>query len=155
MGELRLRVHSLRVRAGQVAGFSAAVIALVGSNAERILSTLDGASRGIAGLALLSGMILLVTSLARSILGVPFRPQAVADVSAREIANYVTERFTHEPDLWRIHVRTIAGLLGSIDSTTQMVDRAAATLRAAGLLFLTGLLGVAVALGILIVEVTI
>ena len=109
----------------------------------------------MAGLALLCGMILLVTSLARSILGVPFRPQAVADVSAREIANYVTERFTHEPDLWRIHVRTIAGLLESIDSTTQMVDRATATLRAAGLLFLTGLLGVAVALGILIVEVTI
>lgn len=153
--QLRLRVHSLRVRAGQVAGFSAAVIALVGGSAERILSTLDGASRGMAGLALLCGMILLVTSLARSILGVPFRPQAVADVSAREIANYVTERFTHEPDLWRIHVRTIAGLLESIDSTTQMVDRATATLRAAGLLFLTGLLGVAVALGILIVEVTI
>lgn len=73
-------------------------------------------------------MILLVASLVRSILGAPFRPQLVSDVSAQEIANYTTERFTHEPELWRIHIRTIRGLLDSIDSTTQVVDRAAATL---------------------------
>lgn len=154
LDELRSRVQSLRSRGGQLAGFSAAVVTLVGGNAERILSALNGPFRGFAGVALFSGMILLVASLARSILGVPFRPQAVADVSAQEIANYSTERFTHEPELWRIHVRTIGGLLSSIDSTTQMADRAAGTLRAAGLLFLGGLLGVAIALGILILKVT-
>jgi hypothetical protein len=68
--------------------------------------------------------------------------------------NYTTERFTHEPDLWRIHIRTINGLLVSIDYTTRTVDKAAATLRRASLLFLVGLLSVAVALGILILEVT-
>jgi len=102
----------------------------------------------------LTGTVLLVAALASSILGAPFRPQLVSDISACEISNYTTERFAHEPDLWRIHIRTINGLLVSIDSTTRTGDKAAAMLRWAGVLFLAGLLAVAVALGILIVEVT-
>lgn len=102
----------------------------------------------------MAGTILLVAALIASILGAPFRPQLVSDISAREIANYTTERFTHEPDLWRVHIRTIRGLLVSIDSTTRIGDRAATTLRWAGLLFLLGLLAVGVALGILIFKVT-
>ena len=66
----------------------------------------------------------------------------------------MTTRFTHEPDLWRIHVRTIKGLLISIDNTTKVVDRAVATLRRASLFFLMGLLSVGFALGIFISEVT-
>ena len=154
LGDLRERVQSLRSRGGQLAGFAAAVVALVGGNADRILHALDGAPRGIAGAALLAGTILLVAALVASILGAPFRPQLVSDISAREIANYTTERFTHEPDLWRVHIRTIRGLLISIDSTTRIGDRAAKTLRWAGLLFLVGLLAVGVALGILIFKVT-
>lgn len=154
LAELRERVQSMRSRGGQLAGFAAAVVALVGGNADRVLGALGGAPRDVAGIALLLGMILLVAALVTSILGAPFRPQLVSDISAREVANYATERFTHEPDLWRIHIRTIRGLLVSIDSTTQVADRAVATLRRAGLLFLAGLLGVAIALGIVILEVT-
>lgn len=75
-------------------------------------------------------------------------------ISGREIANYATTRFTHEPDLWRVHIRTIKGLLISIDSTTKAGDKAVVTLRWASLLFLAGLLSVGFALGIFIVEVT-
>ncbi len=154
LDDLRERVQSLRTRGGQLAGFAAAVVALVGGNADRILNALGGCPRDIAGIALLAGTLLLVAALGTSILGAPFRPQLVSDISAREIANYTTERFTHEPDLWRVQIRTIRGLLVSIDSTTRVGDKAAATLRWAGILFLVGLLAVGIALGILIFEVT-
>lgn len=154
LDDLRERVQSLRTRGGQLAGFAAAVIALVGGNADRILGVLDGYARDVAGVGLLAGTLLLVAALATSILGAPFRQQLVSDISAREIANYTTQRFTHEADLWRVHIRTIRGLLVSIDSTTRIGDKAAGTLRWAGILFLIGLLAVSSALGILIFEVT-
>lgn len=152
LDEVRSRAQSLRVRGGQLAGFAAAVVAIVGGNADRILGALGSTGSVAAGLALITGTFLLVASIAQVVLGVPFRPEAVSDLSAREIANYTTERFTHELELWKIHVRTIAGLVDSIEATTQMVDRAAATLRRAGLLFLSGLTAVAVALGIVILQ---
>ena len=37
-------------------------------------------------------------------------PHLVSDLSAKEVASYVSERFTHEPDLRRVNVRTIRGL---------------------------------------------
>jgi hypothetical protein len=133
---LQGRVQSLRLRAGQLAGFAAAVVALVGGNANRILGPLSGAPRDIAGITLLAATILLVLAMGSTILGAPFRPQLVSDISGREIANYATTRFTHEPDLWRIHIRTIKGLLISIDNTTKAGDRAVATLRRASFFFL-------------------
>lgn len=154
LDDLRGRVQSLRSRAGQLAGFAAAVVALVGGNADRILNTLNGVPRDIAGIALLTATILLIAALVSAILGAPFRPQLVSDISAHEIANYTTKRFTHEQDLWRVHIRTINGLLLSIDWTTRTGDKAVAALRWAGLLFLAGLLAAGLALGILIVEVT-
>lgn len=152
LADLRERVQSLRVRAGQLAGFAAAVIAIVGGNADRILSALDGPLGAVAGVSLLTGAGLLVAALTAAILGVPFRPQLVSDISAAEIANYTSERFTHEPDLWRVHLRTINGLLVSIDSTTRVDDKATRTLRWAGGLFLGGLLAVTAAFCMLIVE---
>lgn len=152
LDEIRSRAQSLRMRGGQLAGFAAAVVAIVGGNADRMLGALGGTDSVAAGVALLVGTFLLVASIAQVVLGVPFRPEAVSDLSAREIANYTTERFTHEGQLWRIHLRTIAGLVDSIEITTRMVDRAAATLRRADLFFLIGLTAVAVALGIVILQ---
>lgn len=154
LDDLQGRIQSLRSRAGQLAGFAAAVVALVGGNANRILDPLSGTPRDIAGLTLLAATILLALTISCTILGAPFRPQLVSDISGREIANYATTRFTHEPDLWRIHVRTIKGLLISIDNTTKAGDRAVATLRRASLLFLMGLFSVGFALAIFLVEVT-
>ncbi len=42
LDDLQGRVQSLRSRAGQLAGFAAAVVTLVGGNANRILDPLSG-----------------------------------------------------------------------------------------------------------------
>lgn len=153
LDDLRERVQSLRSRGGQLAGFSGAVIALVGANAESMLVAVHHAARVASGIALLAGTILLILAFVTALRGT-LLPGLVSDISAREIANYTTERFTHEPDLWRVHIRTINGLLESIDSTTRQGDKAATAVTAAGRFFLAGLLAVGVALAILIAVVT-
>lgn len=150
LDHLRDRAQSLRSRAGQLAGFAGAIIALVGGNADRILSAVCGSARTSIGVLLLLGGLLLTATFVVSIVGAAFRPHLISGISAREIANYTTPRFTHEPDLWRVQVRTIKGLLQSIASTTTAGDKAANALRLAVLLFLGGLFAVASALGILI-----
>lgn len=137
-----------------MAGFAAAVIALIGGNADRIIGDLHGTPRIAAGATLLFGTLLLVGSLLYAVIGAAYRPHLIAGISAREIANYTTDRFTHEPDLWRVHIRTIKGLLPAIASTTEIGDKAANALRVAVLLFLGGVIAVAVALGILFWELS-
>jgi hypothetical protein len=139
LDHLRSRAQSLRSRAGQLAGFAGAIVALVGANADRILSELCGAPKTVVGVLLLIGGLLLTATLVVSIIGAAFRPHLISGISAREIANYTTDRFINEPDLWRVQVRTIKGLLQSIASTTEAGDRAANALRFAVLLFLGGL----------------
>jgi hypothetical protein len=79
---------------------------------------------------------------------------ADSDVSAREVANYATERFACEPDLWRVHLRTIRSLSRLIESKMRQCDEAAQVLRAAESFFLMGLFSVGIALGTLAVAVT-
>jgi hypothetical protein len=117
LDDLRARVLALRTRGGQLAGFSGAVLALAGANAESVLDALHGVSRGVAGASLLVGSFFLIAALAAALRGT-LLPQLVSDISATEVANYTSERFTHEPDLWRIQVRSIHGLLSSIESMT-------------------------------------
>jgi len=151
--ELRERALSLRARGGQFAGFAGAVLALAGANVGSILGSLDGGARDCAGAALLVGVFLLVTSLVIVLRGTVL-PASVSIISADEVGHYVTERFTDEPDLWRVHLRTIHGLLDLIALTTNQGDDAERSLRKAEYFFLAGLLAVAAALAIFIVEVT-
>jgi hypothetical protein len=153
LDHLRQRVQSLRSRGGQLAGFSGAVLALAGANVGSILQALHGVARDSAGIALLVGAIFLIAAFVTALRGT-LLPQLVSDISAEEVANYTTERFTHEPDLWRVHIRTIRGLLKSIDSTTRQGDRAAQAVSRAGRFFLAGLLAVGIALAILIAVMT-
>jgi hypothetical protein len=81
-------------------------------------------------------------------------PQPASDISADEVANYTSERFTHEPDLWRVHVRAIHSLLASIESMTRHVDTAARVLEKAEYFFLSGLFTVGIAFATLIAGVT-
>jgi hypothetical protein len=81
-------------------------------------------------------------------------PRLVSDISAQEVFNYASERFTHEPDLWRVHLRTLGAVLDAIERTTLQGDKIAFAVRKAEYLFLTGLFSVAVALGTLIVVMT-
>jgi hypothetical protein len=150
---LRERVQSLRTRGGQLAGFSGAVLALAGANVESVLSAVHGASRDCAGACLLVGVLLLVASLVTALRGT-LMPELIPRISIEEVANYTSERFIAEPDLWRVQVRTIRSLLDAIESITIQGDQAARAVRNAEYSFLTGLFSVGVALSILIVEAT-
>jgi hypothetical protein len=152
LADLRARVQSLRTRGGQLAGFSGAVLALVGSNAESILGALHGPARHVAGTSLLIGSLFLIAALAAALRGT-LLPQLVSDISPDEVRNYTSERFTDEPDLWRVQVRAVRSLLISIESTTRYVDRAAQVVERAEYFFLSGLFTVGVAFATLIVEV--
>jgi hypothetical protein len=153
LDDLRERVQLLRTRGGQLAGFSGAVLALAGANVVSVLNALHGAARACAGVCLLIGVLLLVVALVTA-LRATLLPALVSGVSAEEVSNYTSDRFTHEPDLWRVHVRMIRSLLTAIELTTVEGDEAARSVRKAQYSFLTGLFSVGVALGILIAVVT-
>lgn len=149
LDELRDRVQSLRSWGGQLAGFSGAVMALIGANAESMLGAVHHGTRAVIGVSLLIGAILLVAAFVTAVRGT-LVPHLVSDLSAKEVANYLTERFTHEPDLWRVQIRTIRGLTRSIESTTRQGDKAAQAVTWAARCFLAGLSAVGIALAILI-----
>jgi cytochrome c biogenesis factor len=153
LGDLREQVRSLRVRGGQIAGFSGAVLALAGANVASVLDDLHGAARDSAGIAFLAGVLLLVAALVTALRGT-LVPELFSEISVKEVANFNSERFTNEPDLWRIHMRTIRGLVRLIELTTIQGDQAARAARRAEYLFLAGLLAVGTALAILISVVT-
>ncbi len=154
LSDLRERVQALRVRGSQIAGFSGAVLALAAANAESILDALNGPSRAWAGGSLLLGAVSLIVSLVLALRGTPI-PRSVSDVSVEEVANYATDRFAGEPDLWRVHLRMIRTLVRMIESTTRQCDDAAQAVRLAENFFLVGLFLVGLALGTLVIVATI
>jgi hypothetical protein len=137
LDDLRGRVQSLRIRGTQLAGFAGAILALAGANVESVLAALHGVARDCAGISLLIGLLLLVASLVAALRGT-LSPTLVSDVSAEEVSNYTVERFTHEPDLWRVQVRMIRSLLKAIEVTTVEGDEAARAVRNAEYSFLPG-----------------
>lgn len=148
LDQQRKRVDSLRGWGGQLAGFSGAILALVGANAESVLDALHGVARTGVGLLLLIGAVSLVAALVMALRSA-LRSESAWDISAEEVANYTSNRFIEEPDLWRVQVRTIRGLAALIDSTTQWGDAAAKLMTRAQYLFVAGLFAVGNALGIL------
>lgn len=153
LGEMRGRVLSLRARGRQLAGFAGAVLALAGGNVDSVLGALGGAARDLAGGSLLIGFSLLVLSLVTVLRGTVM-PESISAISAEEVANYVTARFIHEPDLWRVHLRTIFTLLDAIETTADQGDEAARAVRKAEYSFLVGLFAVGLAFATLIAVVT-
>jgi hypothetical protein len=151
--ELRERVMSLRARGGQVAGFAGAVLVLAGANVDPILGVLHGVPRFVAGGSLLIGVLLLILSIVIVLRGTLMRESLTA-FSAEEVANYVTERFVQESDLWRVHLRTIFALLDAIETTTDQGDEAAQAVRNSEYFFLAGLFTVGIAFATLIAAVT-
>jgi hypothetical protein len=153
LAELSDRIQSLRIRGGQLAGFSGAVLALAGANVESVLGALHGFARDLAGGSLLVGFLLLALSLVTVLRGTVSPGSTVAS-SAEEVANYATDRFTHEPDLWRVHLRTISSLRNAIEATTRQGDEAERSVRSAEYFFLSGLFTVGIAFATLISVVT-
>ena len=140
-------------RCGQLAGFSGAILLLVGANATAILATLPSGPSAVAGIALLLGSLALVSAFITALSGSSVRGGA-SDISAREAAGYLSPRFTCEPDLWRVQLRTVNALVAAIDVTTQQVDAVDRAVVWAGRFFLVGLIAVGAALAILLAVVT-
>lgn len=77
------RAESLRTRGSQVAGFGAAVLALIVGNAPTILEASEGSAQVAVGLMLLAGAFSLVAAVALAIWGV-MRPGSLVVVGADE-----------------------------------------------------------------------
>lgn len=145
------RVESLRTRGGQLATFSGAVLALVGANASRMMEAIDGNAEVAVGIAILIGISLLTIAVVVALVW-GFRPTMFTAISADEIGNYLTPRFIDEPDLWRVHVRTIRALKGATEVAQERGERAANALKLALYLFLGGLAATYLAIAILVLE---
>ena len=146
------RAESLRTRGGQVAGFGATVLALIGANAEKILRATDGTGRTLTELCLLASAGLLALAVAVAVIGA-VRPRSFAAISADEIENYLTDQFLSEPDLWRVHVRTLRALAEATETAQDAGNGAAKALNRALAAFLVGLLAALIAIGTLIIQV--
>jgi hypothetical protein len=145
------RAESLRTRGGQVAGFGAVFLALIGGNAAKILETVDGYTGTATGLALLGASVCLAVSVVVAGVGV-IKPQPFASISADEITNYLSDRFLSEPDLWRVHVRSLRALETATRNAQDGGNAAAKAINVSLYAFLAGLAFSVLAIGILIVE---
>ena len=76
------RAESLRTRGGEIAGFGAAVLALIGGNAATIVDAAEGAARVVIGVALLAAAICLAAAVVIAVWGV-IRPRPFARLARR------------------------------------------------------------------------
>jgi hypothetical protein len=144
------RAESLRTRGGQLAGFGAAVLAVVGSNARSFLKAADGCTEAVIAAGLLGAVTALAISVAIAVLGA-VKPRTFAAISAAEVANYTTHRFLNEPDVWRVHVRTLKALHEATTIAQEAGNGAAAAINHGLQFFLIGLAATFVAVAALII----
>jgi hypothetical protein len=145
------RSESLRMRGGQIAGFGAAVLALIGGNVTKLLDALEGLPHALVGGALLAAAFCLAATVAIAIWGA-LRPKGFAAISAEEIVNYSSEPFLAEQDLWRIHVRSLHMLGDAATSVQAGGDSAARAIEWSLCTFLAGLALSLFAIATLVVE---
>ena len=145
------RAESLRTRGGQIAGFGAAVLALMGGNTARVLEAVEGSARLATGAMLLAAVLCLAAAVAVAIWGV-LKPKPFAALAADEIALYTTNRFLAEPDLWRVHIRALRALEEATRETQESENAVAGAIMISLYTFLAGLGFSMISLGTLIFE---
>jgi hypothetical protein len=150
--EQQRRAESLRTRGGQIAGFGALFLVLIGGNASRILHESHGGMRFAIGVVLIGSALCLVVSVAVAVFGMN-RPRTYATISADEIANYLTEPFLDAPELWRVHVRSLRTLKLAVENALKGGNDGVKWITVSLYAFLVGLAFVVLAIGMLIVEV--
>lgn len=84
------RAESLRTRGGQIAGFGAAVLALIGGNVAHLLGSLASVVRIAARVELVAAAFLLTVAVATAIWGA-LRPKVFAGTSAKEIFRFIAK----------------------------------------------------------------
>jgi hypothetical protein len=127
------------------------LLGLIGGNAAKILEAVDGDAEIFIGLALIAASGFLAISVGIAVVGV-IKPQSFVTISATEISNYLSDRFQHEPDLWRVHVRSLRGLEIATRDAQFGGNAAVKAISASLYSFLVGLAFSVFAIGSLIVE---
>jgi hypothetical protein len=145
------RAESLRTRGGQIAGFGAAVLALIGANVTRLLAALGGTAHTVVGIGFIAAVVCLAAAVAVAIWGA-LKPRIYAAISSDELQLYGTDRFLNEPDLWRVHVRSLRGLEEATASAQAAGNSAARAIEWSLRAFLVGFGFALVAIVILILE---
>lgn len=145
------RSESLRTRGGQIAGFGATVLALIGGNVTKLLDALDGCARIVVGLGFIAAALFLAAAVAVAIWGT-LKPKTYATISSDELQLYGSDRFLNEPDLWRVHIRSLHGLEEATASAQDAGNSAAKAIEWSLRAFLAGLVFSLVAIVILISE---
>jgi hypothetical protein len=149
--EQQRRVESLRTRGGQIAGFGALFLALVGGNAARILGEAHGGAKAVIAATLVISSLCLIASVAAAVIGAN-KSGSYSTVGADEIANFLTRPFLDAPELWRVQVRSLRALEAAAENAQKGGDDALKSIAVSLYTFLVGL-GFAVAsVGILIGE---
>ena len=145
------RAESLRTRGGQIAGFGAVFLALIGGNATRILETVGGGAGTAIGVGLIAASLCLAASVTVAVVGV-IKPQSYATISADEITNYLSDRFRNEPDLWRVHIRSLRALETAARDAQEGGNVAAKAINLSLFAFVLGLGFSVIAIATLILE---
>jgi hypothetical protein len=135
-----------------VAGFGAAVLALIGGNTTVLLDALEGPPRLVVGVALVAAAFSLATAVAVAIWGA-LRPKAHAVISAEETSHYTSRRFVNEPELWRVHLRSLRALDYATTNAQAAGDSAATAVERSLKAFLLGLGFSLLAIATLVAEV--
>jgi hypothetical protein len=148
--EQQRRAESLRTRGGQIAGFGALFLVLIGGNASRILGESHGGLRVTIALVLMIAALCLALSIATAVTGVSKRTYVT--LAAGEIGIYLTEPFLDAPELWRVHVRTLRSLERAIETSQREANDAVKLITVSLYAFLIGLALAVFSVGTLIVE---
>lgn len=124
---------------------------MIGGNAGPILGATDGSARVAVGVALLAAVGSLAVAVAIAIWGI-VKPRPFGTITADEIANYTSDRLLNEPDIWRVHLRSLHGLETATRQAEEDGDIAAQAIARALVAFQSGLVFSLISLGTLIVE---
>jgi hypothetical protein len=136
--EQQRRAESCEGRAGQIAGFGAVLLALIGGNSAAILHECHGVGRICVAAMLIGSAVCLAVSVAVAVVGAS-RSQSYAAVSSEEIAKYLTDPFLDAPDLWRVHVRSIRVMGEATEDAQKRADSALKSITVSLYAFLVGL----------------
>jgi ABC-type glycerol-3-phosphate transport system permease component len=148
--EQQRRAESLQTRAGQIAGFGAVLLALLGGNAATILHEVHDGRTEVAVL-LIAATLFLAVSVAVAVIGVSSL-QSYASIAAEEVGNYLTDPFLDAPELWRVQVRSLRALRRAIEDAQERGNAVLKSITISLYSLLVGLALAVVAIAVLTVE---
>jgi hypothetical protein len=131
------RGESLQTRAGQLAGFAGVSLALLGSLLPDAFGGLELSEERLAGGAYLLALALLIATIVLAVVRV-LKPVRYAAIDAREVREYVTDRFL-VADRWEVQVRTLRALAMAVASAQSNNETKAKWLGRCVVVFLAGL----------------